>query len=713
MDAGPKLYTVELKKDERIEEFGRCYIPKAIMRQERIGSGATVVFQTTMDDGTCSFVATAWEKRAPSNSVIELYPCSFQSSQNAFPETEFIVASIRRVVEQPKEALRLTVNTALQTIPSSFPRRLSQYLHRCPVFVGGHIRIAANTYTLSSSLPSGDIVTCLTDTTILFKQTDPATSSSSSQLQELDSLPPLHCPLPGLEDCYRVLVTTILYHRLFQREIESGSLRLFKGLLLSGDHGLGKTHIIHAAVAFCQPYLHLFFQTLTPSSLSAAYGSEARAIEDLFSRAAAVVAADPAALAVLLLEDIDRLCVRRSHASQTNVQVVAQLLTAIDGLLATPRVLVLATTTRPFDLDPALRRAGRFDREITLIPPSAEQRLAILKVLFPRVGLETAEWLPELALRTRGFTGADLELFATRAAASGAMSQLAQERVLSGVTPSAMKGEERVSGIPWESIGGMESVKELFRKTIEWPIVHAEAMRRFQLHVPRGILLYGPPGCAKTTLARALASQAHASFWTLSTAQVVSPYVGQSEFIIRSVFARARAAAPAVLFIDEIDAIVGRRGRGNEEAVQIRVMATFLTEMDGIGNSDGVLVVGATNRPEMIDDALLRPGRFDKLIYIPPPDLTTREAIFKVYTDRIHMDSSLDLKQLAEMTEGFSGADIENVCREAVYDALRRDITVEAISQDRLMDAIRATKPSITKEMVEHFVDFQNAYYKE
>ena len=200
-------------------------------------------------------MATAWEKRAPSNSVIELYPCSFQSSQNAFPETEFIVASIRRVVEQPKEALRLTVNTALQTIPSSFPRRLSQYLHRCPVFVGGHIRIAANTYTLSSfslsplltprSLPSGDIVTCLTDTTILFKQTDPATSSSSSQLQELDSLPPLHCPLPGLEDCYRVLVTTILYHRLFQREIESGSLRLFKGLLLSGDHGLGKTHIVH------------------------------------------------------------------------------------------------------------------------------------------------------------------------------------------------------------------------------------------------------------------------------------------------------------------------------------------------------------------------------------------------------------------------------------------------------------------------------------
>lgn len=167
------------------------------------------------------------------------------------------------------------------------------------------------------------------------------------------------------------------------------------------------------------------------------------------------------------------------------------------------------------------------------------------------------------------------------------------------------------------------------------------------------------------------------------------------------------------MFIDEIDAIVGRRGRGNEEAVQIRVMATFLTEMDGIGNSDGVLVVGATNRPEMIDDALLRPGRFDKLIYIPPPDLATREAIFKVYTDRIHMDSSLDLKQLAEMTEGFSGADIENVCREAVYDALRRDITVEAISQDRLMDAIRAVKPSITKEMVEHFVDFQNAYYKE
>ena len=147
--------------------------------------------------------------------------------------------------------------------------------------------------------------------------------------------------------------------------------------------------------------------------------------------------------------------------------------------------------------------------------------------------------------------------------------------------------------------------------------------------------------------------------------------------------------------------------------MQIRVMATFLTEMDGIGNSDGVLVVGATNRPEMIDDALLRPGRFDKLIYIPPPDQATREAIFKVYTDRIHMDQSLDLKQLAEMSEGFSGADIENVCREAVYAALRSDITVEAVSQDQLIDAIRAAKPSITKEMVEHFVDFQNAYYKE
>lgn len=220
-------------------------------------------------------MATAWEKRAPSNSVIELYPCSFQSSQNEFPKTDFVTASVLRIVERPKEAIRLEVNTTLQTIPSSFPRRLSQYLHRCPVFVGGSIHIAANTYTISSfslssfltnrSLPSGDIVTCLTDTTILLKQTDPAKDASSPLQPLLNSLPPLHCPLPGLEDCYHILVTTILYHRLFQREIESGSLRLFKGILLSGDHGLGKTRIVSLLVLFSlDPRSRRLLQAFSP-----------------------------------------------------------------------------------------------------------------------------------------------------------------------------------------------------------------------------------------------------------------------------------------------------------------------------------------------------------------------------------------------------------------------------------------------------------------
>lgn len=459
------------------------------------------------------------------------------------------------------------VDTTLQTIPSSFPRRLSQYLHRCPVFVGGHIRIAANPYTISSyclffsltqsSLPSGDILTCLTDTTILLKQTD-ASSQSSTQLQPLsDTLPPLHCPLPGLEECYHVLVTTILYHRLYQREIESGSLRLFKGILLSGDHGLGKTQIVSSLARFSlDPRRRRLLQAVSPPLAANSRAllarrhlrrGSARHPTYLFSRLLSrPLRTSHRRRRKRLLRSRHR--PHRGHRPSLR-QAVANLSQQRPGRRAASHL-----HRRP------PRRAARPRRRnhhqtFRSRPCAASRRAFRPRDHAPPSLVRATTCHSATAFRSlwdgdggmaSGAGAADARLHGGRFGAVCDTCGSGWRNVANGARASAewrdAVGDEGRGARERNPVGGdrrhgeregavSESTHSwpVFCQTIEWPIEHAEQMQRFQLHVPRGILLYGPPGCAKTTLARALASQAHASFWTLSTAQVVSPYVGQSE----------------------------------------------------------------------------------------------------------------------------------------------------------------------------------------
>ena len=415
---------------------------------------------------------------------------------------------------------------------------------------------------------------------------------------------------------------------------------------------------------------------------------------------------------VLFLDELDVICpVREGNAGGTTTRLVGQLLTLMDGLEGRGNIVVIGATNRPNTIDPALRRPGRFDREIAVGVPNVDQRHDILRVLASGLPLNADVDLGSVARACLGFVGADLAALvrdaawaALRAGAS-VVTQAFLENALAHAQPSILRDSivKLDRTVRWDDIGGLEEVQKRVRRAVEWPIVHRDAFKRLGLRAPRGVLLYGPPGCSKTTLVKAMAASAGATFLSLSGAAIYSPFVGDAEATVRELFARGRSAAPSVLFFDEIDAIVSRRSFNSSDSgsdgggggVQERVLSTLLNEMDGIESAEGILVVAATNRPDMLDAALLRPGRFDEIIYVPPPDERAREAIFSIHTRKMKCDQ-VNLAALAAATEHYSGADIENVCREAAMNALRASVTSTQVTQahfDAALDTVPASLP--------------------
>jgi ATPases of the AAA+ class len=438
--------------------------------------------------------------------------------------------------------------------------------------------------------------------------------------------------------------------------------------------------------------------------------------------------AEENAPAIIFIDEIDAIAPKREEVTgEVERRVVAQLLALMDGLKGRGQVIVIGATNRPNAVDPALRRPGRFDREIAFPVPDKRARKEILQVHTRNMPLADDVNLDELADVTHGFTGADLAALCREAAMRAlrrflpkldlskssvppeVLKELKVTRqdfldALKDIQPSALREVYvEVPEVHWSDIGGLEDVKQQLREAVEWPLKHPEFFKEMGIDPPKGVLLYGPPGCGKTLLAKAVATESEANFIAVKGPEVLSKWVGESERAIREIFSKARQAAPCVVFFDEIDSIVPRRGYRYDSGVTDRIVNQLLTEMDGLEKLEGVVVIGATNRPDILDPALLRPGRFDRLVYVPPPDRAARLEILKVHTRRMPLAEDVDLERIAETTEGYTGADLAALCREAAILALREAGKPTKVEMRHFLKAIEVVRPSVTKEDLERY----------
>ena len=420
-------------------------------------------------------------------------------------------------------------------------------------------------------------------------------------------------------------------------------------------------------------------------------------------------------------------------------RVVAQLLSLMDGLKSRGKVIVIAATNMPQVLDQALRRPGRFDREIEIGVPDEKGRLEILQIHSRNMPLAKNVILKDLARITHGFVGADLNSLAKEAAMIVLRRILPELKVegieegqpipkeilekllvthkdfmeaLKTVRPSAMREVlVETPNVSWTDIGGMEDVKNKLKEAVEWPLKKPEVFKRMGIRPPRGILLYGPPGTGKTLLAKAVAKESEANFILINGPSLLSKWVGESEKAMREIFRKARQTAPTILFFDEIDAIAPKRHSDNDSSkVSERVVNQMLTEMDGLETLQDVVVIAATNRPDIIDPALLRQGRFDRLILTPVPDEQSRKMIFQIYLQNMPLAKGIDAAKLAAKTEGYVGADIEGVCREAAMSALRDDIKAKEITMADFDKALKLVRPSVDKEVKEAYENLESYF---
>ena len=464
-----------------------------------------------------------------------------------------------------------------------------------------------------------------------------------------------------------------------------------KGVLLYGPPGTGKTLL---AKAVANETNAAFFSISGPEIMSKYYGESEERLREIFKQA------EENAPSIIFIDEIDAIAPKREEVTgEVEKRVVSQLLALMDGLKPRGRVVVIGATNRPNALDPALRRPGRFDREIEIGVPNKKGRLEIFQIHTRGMPLSEDVDLKKLASITHGFVGADIEALC-KEAAMRALRRILPEidfekesipaeilnkitvtmndfmEALKDVEPSAMREVlVEVPTVKWEDIGGLKDVKLELQEVVEWPLKYPELFEHMDANPPKGVLLYGPPGTGKTLLAKAVANESEANFISVKGPELLSKWVGESERAVREIFRKAKQAAPSIIFFDEIDAIAPVRGGGyGDSHVTERVISQLLTEMDGLEELRGVVVIAATNRPDIVDPALLRPGRFDKLLYVPLPDFEARKEILKIHTKRKPLAEDVDIDELARRTEGYTGADLAAICNTAVMLAIRECI---------------------------------------
>lgn len=501
-----------------------------------------------------------------------------------------------------------------------------------------------------------------------------------------------------------------------------------KGVLLYGPPGTGKTLLAKAVAGETNAH---FISLSGPEIMGKYYGESEERIREIFKQA------EENSPSIVFIDEIDSIAPKRDEVSgEVEKRIVSQLLTLMDGMKSRGKVVVIAATNRPDSIDPALRRPGRLDREIEIGIPDDDGRFDILSIHTRGMPIDEKVDLKQISKTTHGFVGADLEVLSKEAAMRSLRRilpeiDLDEDKIsaeilqkiqitnedfrdaLKEVRPSALREVQvQIPNVSWDEVGGLKDLKEELREAVEWPIKHKEAFDYVDVETPKGILLYGPPGTGKTLIAKALAKMTESNFISIKGPELLSKWVGESEKGVREIFRKARQAAPCIIFFDEVDALVPRRGSGGSEShVTENVVSQILTEIDGLEELHNVLIIGATNRLDIVDEALLRPGRFDRVIEVPKPDNKGREQIFRIHTKKKPLSEDVSISKLVELTEGFSGAEIAAVANRAAITALKRyvggksqNIKEIKVTQQDLLEAIDKVKPRKKESPMTHSI---------
>ncbi len=592
--------------------------------------------------------------------------------------------TVRRVEVQPARTVALTPVEALRTSREAAQARyLARLLDGIPVVPGDRVRVnlfgtRAQTFTVAEAAPAGPVLI------------GPATAirlTGEGARRERGTI--TYEDIGGLRREIRRIREMIELPLRYPEVFERLGIDPPKGVLLHGPPGCGKTLIARAVAQETSAH---FVHINGPEIIDKWYGASEKQLRSIFEDASRC------APAIIFIDEIDAIAPKREEMSgdrQVERRVVAQLLALMDGLESRGNVIVVAATNIPNTLDPALRRPGRFDREISIGVPDKDGRREILDIHTRGMPLADDVDMERLAAITHGFVGADLEALGREAAMSAlrqlmpdidfAQAHIPYEKLmalevtssdfvaaLAEVEPSAIREVfTEVPDVGWDDIGGLEEIKRLLKETVEWPLQYGPLFAHVHTAPPKGILLHGLPGTGKTLLAKAVAKESEANFISVKGPELLTKWVGESERGVREVFKKAKQASPCIVFFDEIDALAPRRGAGSDSHVTERVVSQLLAEMDGIEELKGVVVLAATNRLDIVDPALLRPGRFEVLVELPVPDREARLAIFRVHTQGKPLAPDVDLAELAERTEGLVGADVEGLCRQAAMLAIR------------------------------------------
>jgi transitional endoplasmic reticulum ATPase len=489
------------------------------------------------------------------------------------------------------------------------------------------------------------------------------------------------------------------------------------GILLHGPPGCGKTLLARALASECEAS---FFTLNGPEIMNKYYGETESKLRDLFKEA------KDSSPSIIFIDEIDVLAPRREEAfGDVEKRVVGQLLALMDGISDRGDVVVIGATNRPESIDPALRRPGRFDREVQIGVPNQRARLDILNIHTRGMPLANEVDLAKLSSDLHGYTGADIRALC-REAGLKALRRYVPETEIEGeqfppdvlermqvspkdfrdaakeVVPTAMREfYSETPKISWDDIGGLKDVKKTIEENVIWAIQDPSRFERAGTRPAKGMLLYGPPGCGKTMLAHALASESGANIITVKGPEVLSKWVGESEKAIREIFKKGKASSPCIVFFDEVDSLAVVRSGSSQ--LTDRVLSQLLTEMDNSRLSSEIFVVGATNRPDLIDASLLRPGRLELLVYVPPPDEEARAEILKIHTSKMPLSPNLSFLEVASQLKGYSGADVESVCREAAIEAMRRNSETPLVTEEDFSLAISRIRPAVSTELENWF----------